>query len=141
MPKSQARKAALRAGLRSAFELSVAGQLDAAKVKYDYESESFEWLDEVSNAKCLDCGKPGYVTRKYTPDFFLENGVIIEAKGRFTVKDRKIALAMKEQGRDIRLVFQFDNKLSRKSTTRYTEWCDKHDIECAVKEIPEEWIK
>lgn len=109
-------------------------------VRYDYERESYPWVEEVPNAYCPDCGVCGVANRSYTPDFFLENGVIIEAKGRFTPKDRKIALAMKDQGIEIKMLFQFNNKLSRKSKTRYSEWCEKNDIDYAVREVPEEWI-
>lgn len=142
MPRhSKKRQAARSKGLRSGFELEVAAMLDEKGISYDYETETFSWQEKIPNARCGECGGSAYVDRSYTPDFFLSNGTIIEAKGRFTVKDRKIASAMKEQGRDIKLVFQFNNKLSRKSKTRYTEWCEKLGIDCAVREVPDGWIQ
>jgi hypothetical protein len=137
--RSRARRAAKAVGLRSGFELSVAEQLDKLGVEYTYESETYPWQEKIARAKCGDCGGAAFAPRKYTPDFFLSNGVVIEAKGRFTVQDRKIALAMREQGIEIRYVFQFDNRLSKKSDTRYSDWCDKYDLWWAVKEVPKEW--
>lgn len=114
--------------------------LDEAGMSFEYERESFLWEDVIPNAKCEDCGGKAVCVRSYTPDFFLNNGVIIEAKGRFTVKDRKISLAMKKQGIHVVMLFQFDNKLSRKSKTRYSEWCTQHGIDYAIRELKEEWL-
>ncbi len=120
--------------------MEIAELLRHKEVSYEYERESFPWVECVPNAYCPSCGQPGVARRSYTPDFFLENGVIVEAKGRFTPKDRKIALAMKEMHGDLyKMVFQFNNKLSRKSKTRYSEWCTKNEIEFAIREIPDEW--
>ena len=42
---------------------------------------------------------------------------------------------------DIRMLFERDHKISKRSKTRYTEWCEKRGIVCAVgREIPKEWI-
>lgn len=120
--------------------MEVAEMLRLQEAKFDYEKESFPWLETVPNAYCPSCGQPAVARRSYTPDFFLDNGVIIEAKGRFTPKDRKIALAMKSKlGDAYKMVFQFNNKLSRKSKTRYSEWCEKHEIDFAIRQVPERW--
>lgn len=81
--------------------------------------------------------------KKYTPDFVLENGIIIEAKGRFTGSDRVKHLTLKKQrpDLDIRFVFQFDNKLSKNSKVRYSDWCDKNNFKWALREVPESWVK
>jgi hypothetical protein len=122
--------------------MEVAEMLRTQKVKYDYEKESFPWLETVPNAYCPSCKQPAIASRSYTPDFFLNNGVVVEAKGRFTPKDRKIALAMKaKMGDAYKMVFQFDNRLSRKSKTRYSQWCSKHGIDFAIRQIPPEWAK
>jgi hypothetical protein len=81
---------------------------------------------------------------KYTPDFSFNNRTfIVEAKGRFEPRHREIALAFREQYPKIEyaLLFMRDNTLSRKSETRYTEWCEKNGILCAVGMFPEAWIK
>jgi hypothetical protein len=97
-------------------------------VAFEYERESFPWVEVSPNGYCPTCGDRSVVDRSYTPDFFLPNDVIIESKGRFTPKDRKIAIAMRDAGRDVRLLFQFDNRLSRSSKTRYSGWCIKNNI-------------
>lgn len=80
--------------------------------------------------------------KRYTPDFVLPNGVIIEAKGRFTGADRVKHLTLKKQkpDLDIRFVFQYDNKLSKNSKIRYSTWCEKNGFLYAIREVPEEWV-
>ena len=116
--------------------------LQLAEVNYGYEVKSFPWTEALPNGYCPECGGGAVAKRSYTPDFFLDNGVVIESKGRFTPKDRRIALAMQaELGDDYKLLFQFNNKLSRKSKTRYSDWCTANGIDFAVREIPEAWIE
>lgn len=78
----------------------------------------------------------------YVPDWVLPNGIIIEAKGRFTAVDRAKHLLVREQHPelDIRMVFAYDNKIHKNSNTRYSDWCDKHGIIYAFKKVPQEWI-
>jgi hypothetical protein len=114
---------------RSKFEETVAKKLEEANVEYSYEAVKILYkLSEV---------------RKYTPDFILPNGIVIETKGRFVAADRKKHLLIKEQcpDVDIRFVFQNPNvKLSKVSKTSYAQWCDKNGFKWAAKEIPQEWI-
>ena len=80
----------------------------------------------------------------YTPDFVLENGIIIESKGLFSVEDRKKHLLVKAQHPeyDIRFVFQNPNtKLYKGSPTTYAMWAEKNGFKWAKKTIPEEWLK
>ena len=53
---------------------------------------------------------------RYTPDFVLPNGIIIETKGRFMPADRQKHLLIKAQYPDLDLRFVFTN--SRNSSTR-----------------------
>jgi hypothetical protein len=82
--------------------------------------------------------------RKYTPDFvLLNNGIIIESKGRFITADRQKHLMIKEQLPDLDIRFVFSNskaKLSKLSQTTYGMWCDKHGFKYADKEIPQAWL-
>lgn len=130
MRGSQRRKAAQREGYRSAFEKEIADQAkkDGIKIEYEPEDSVIEWVPK---------------TKKYLPDFVLKNGIVIEAKGRLTQQDRTKLLAVKEQYPeiDLRLVFMYDNKLSRESPTRYSEWAEKHGFKYAMKRIPKEWAK
>lgn len=129
--KSNKRKIAIKNGYKSGFEYDTALQLESKKIKFKYESEKVSFT--VPEKK-----------RTYTPDFFLPNGVIIETKGRWTLEDRKKHLLIKDQNPnlDIRIVFQNENQKIRKgSKTSYADFCTKHGILFASKEIPEDWLR
>ena len=82
--------------------------------------------------------------KKYTPDFILENGIIIETKGRFTAADRFKHWCVKEQHPEYDIRFVFSNpqaKLSKGAKSTYADWCDKHGFLYAKEKIPMEWIK
>ena len=113
--------------MRSGFELTLAKNLEERGVAFEYETLTIDYR-----------GAP----RKYKPDFILENGIIIEAKGRLTVDNRTKHLLVKAQHpeHDIRFVFQADNPINKGSTTRYSDWCEKHGFQYAIREIPQEWI-
>lgn len=83
--------------------------------------------------------------RVYNPDFELPNGIIVEYKGKLDrVAREKMALVLEQNPTlDIRMLFMRNNKLSKTSKTRYSDWCEKRGIKFAVSEngeIPEEWI-
>lgn len=82
-------------------------------------------------------------SHKYTPDFILKNGIIIESKGLFDVEDRKKHLLIQAQHPelDIRFVFSRSaSKLYKGAKTTYADWCTKYNFKFADKLIPEEWI-
>ncbi|MFZ9655730.1 MAG: hypothetical protein ACO29V_08790 [Limnohabitans sp.] len=84
------------------------------------------------------------IEAKYTPDFCLPNGVMVETKGLFSPEDRRKMLAVKEQhpGLDIRLCFQNANvKLSRapRSIT-YGQWAERHGFIWCQGHIPTSWF-
>jgi hypothetical protein len=112
---------------RSGFESKLAHQLKRSGVDFEYETLSIEY-QRLST---------------YTPDFILPNGIIIEAKGVWTVEDRAKHLLVREQHPhlDIRLVFmRASNKISKKSKTTYAMWCEKKGIKYADKVIPKSWL-
>lgn len=118
-------------GKRSDLEVQVASQLDKLGVKYAYESQKIEYT------------KPSKA-RKYLPDFTLDNGIIIEAKGLFDTSDRQKHLLVKEQhpALDIRFVFSNPNqRISKQSKTTYAMWCEKHGFKYTKGFVPEEWLK
>lgn len=123
-------KAALKHGYRSGLEDRISKQLKAAKVPVKYEEMKIEYrVNEV---------------RKYTPDFELPNGIIIESKGRFVVADRKKHLLIKKQHPELDIRFVFSNsraKINKGSKTTYGMWCEKHGFLYADRLIPKEWIK
>ena len=125
-----ATKRARKLGFRSGFEITIAKQLDAEKVKYTYETVLLPY-------------KVPQKIATYKPDFVLDNGIFIEAKGLFQTKDRQKHLLIKEQhpDKDIRFVFSNSKiKISKKSKTTYGMWCERYDILYADKKIPKEWL-
>ena len=113
---------------RSGLEERIAKTLDKLNVPYLYEVEKFKYITEST----------------YTPDFFLTNGVIIEAKGFFKPTDRRKMLAVKKMNPelDIRFVFMRDNTLTKNSKTTYTAWAEKHGFpSCIYPDIPESWLQ
>jgi len=126
--RSAKRRAAQKEGFRSAFESEIAKQARKQRIKFEYESEVIPWIP-----------KP----KKYTPDFILPNGIIVEAKGRLTVHDRAKHIAIRDQhpSLDIRFVFQYNNPITKGSKTRYTDWAEKNGFKWAMTHIPKEWAK
>lgn len=65
----------------------------------------------------------------YTPDFVLPNGIIIEAKGQFSARDRQKHLLLKTQHPDLDVRFVFSDPtdtLDKKSKTTYAKWCENN---------------
>ena len=81
---------------------------------------------------------------RYQPDFVLPvNGIVIEAKGRLDVWDRRKMVAVKKArpDLDIRFVFQNGrNRLSRHGKS-YGEWAESQGFKWAEGCIPLEWWK
>jgi hypothetical protein len=128
---SQKRAHALKNGYRSGLEEEIADTLRDKGVNFTYEETKIKYIQPASE-------------HQYTADFELENGIIIESKGRFLVADRKKHLLIKRQQPhlDIRFVFSNSNqKLNKGSRTTYAQWCVKNGFQYADKTIPEDWIK
>ena len=71
------------------------------------------------------------IAHKYTPDFKVTDNCYIETKGRFLGCERTKTLAVMKQNLNLQIVMVFqnpNNKLSKKSTTTYASWCEKHNI-------------
>ncbi len=132
---------------RSGFEARLRERLDAEGVQYVYEAEAFPLVMEVPGARCFDCDSKQIVKpSRYTPDFFFADW-IVEAKGKFTAKDRKRVMALlntfavDHQRRKFGMLFMRDNKISKSSTTRYSDWCKKMGIEFSIGWFKQEWLK
>jgi len=113
------------------LEFEIGAQLDAAQVDYEYETQVITFTEPAKS-------------RRYTPDFILPNGIIVEAKGRWDVADRRKHKLVKEQHPelDIRFVFQNPNvKIRKGSRTSYGMWADKMGLKWAHRSIPEEWLR
>lgn len=119
----------IKYGYRSGLESKVSAQLNEAGVSFEYETFKIEY--QVNE------------TRKYTPDFRLPNGIIVETKGRFIAADRKKHLLVQQQHPDLDIRFVFSNskaKLNKGAKSTYADWCQKHGFLYADKTIPEEWL-
>ena len=113
---------------RSGLEEQIAKLLTGLGVTYEYES----------------CKVPYIIQHHYHPDFILPNHVYLEAKGYWSVTDRRKIAAVKKDNPDldIRMVFQSPyNKISKRSKTTYAQWCDRHDIPWThFHDIPLDWL-
>jgi hypothetical protein len=122
----------LREGFRSGLEDKVAEQIRSVTgLPAEYEQEKIRYTKPQREAK-------------YTPDFKLPNGIIIETKGRLVTDDRQKHLLIKAQhpALDIRFVFSNSRqRISKTSETTYADWCQKHGFKFADKFIPPTWFK
>lgn len=132
---------------RSGFERNLAARLTAGGYKFAYEAQTFPIVVDVPGSRCFDCDSRRIVRpSRFTPDFFF-TGWIIEAKGKFTAKDRKRALALlntfavDHEPRKFGMLFMRDNKISKNSKTRYSDWCEAHGIPYAIGWFKQEWLK
>ena len=71
-------------GFRSGLEEAIAGNLTSKGVGFTFEELVIPYTKPERPAK-------------YTPDFVLENGIIIESKGRFLTEDRQKHLLIQKQ--------------------------------------------
>ena len=129
--RSKIRSAALKHGWRSGLEEVVSEALTAAGVRFKYEPVALEYEQPATK-------------RKYTPDFWLlDNGIIVETKGRFVTEDRKKHLLVRASHPDLDIRFLFSNaraRIGKKSNTTYAMWCDAKGFKWAHRTIPDEWL-
>ena len=115
---------------RSGLEGQIAAFLQPIQKELRYEKLKIEWED--------------LSYRIYTPDFQLDNGIIIETKGMFDNDDRRKHIAIKEQHPELDIRFVFSNskaKLYKGAKSKYFEWCDKYSFKWAHRVIPYDWLK
>lgn len=118
-------------GWRSGLEQKVGAYLDEQGVPFEFEETTLRYSVPARPAR-------------YTPDFILPNGIIIETKGRWVTADRQKMALVKEQhpDLDIRMVFSRSaTKISKTSKTTYAMWCIKHGFPFADRMPPEDWLK
>lgn len=123
----------LEHGFRSGLEEKVAAELAAKGIAVLYE-------DPNSVIRYVKPEEPS----RYTPDFVLPNGIIVETKGRFVSADRKKHKLIKAQhpDKDIRFVFSNSKqRISKTSTTTYAMWCEQYGFKYSDRSIPEAWLK
>ena len=101
---------------RSGLESGLADWLRSKGVVFGYETPE----------SLIKYTVPARVAR-YTPDFVLPNGIIIETKGQFVSADRKKHLLVREEYPELDIRFVFSNanaRIGQKSDTRYADWCE-----------------
>lgn len=126
-----AQKRGLKEGYRSGLEDKLADQLTVAGLKVLYEVLRVDY--EVPAR-----------TARYTPDLLLDNGIIIEGKGRFVSDDRAKHRLVKAQHPDLDIRFVFSRSaqtISKTSKTTYGDWCVHYGFQFADKLIPTAWLK
>jgi hypothetical protein len=127
---------------KSQFERGIAANLTKRSIKFEYEPHKITYWLKTRCAKCKNCGsKDVFEKHSYTPDFILSNGIVIEAKGKFTSENRTKMLSVIESNPelDIRMLFMKDNWLTKNHGHRYSDWCEKHGIPYAFLKVPQEW--
>lgn len=116
---------------RSRFEFRVASELEHSGVPYAYEDHEVRYVQPEAY-------------RRYTPDFVLPNGIILEVKGLLTGDDRQKHLWIKDQFPDLDIRFVFmnpSNKIYKGSKTTYAKWATTNGfMYCRGPHIPDEWI-
>ena len=128
--KLSKRRTAIKLGFRSGFENEIYKQIERKGEQPKYETFKINYVIPESK-------------HTYTPDFILDNGIIIETKGRFLTADRKKHLLIKKQHPELDIRFLFQNakaKINKGSKTTYADWCEKHGFIYADKNIPQDWF-
>ncbi|WP_316172999.1 hypothetical protein [Bradyrhizobium sp. SZCCHNRI2049] len=128
--KKSSKEVGLIHGFRSGLEDKVAQELLEAGVDFEYEKHTIKYTKPEKLAK-------------YTPDFVLPNGIIVETKGRFLTDDRQKMIQIKLQHPDLDIRFVFSRSkqtIGKKSKTTYAMWCDKHGFPYADVSIPRSWL-
>lgn len=117
-------------GYRSGLERAVADHLRDLGVDATYEGFTLQYV------------KPSRPSR-YTPDFVLPNGIIVETKGRFVTADRQKHLFIRDSHPDLDIRFVFTNpnsRIGKQSATTYAAWCSARGFTFAHRLIPQAWI-
>lgn len=144
-PYNRNRFRGIKEGYRSGLEEALGAFFKSLGLNVEYEPKD---------------GKINYIqpetSRKYTPDFILPNGIVIESKGLFNSDDRKKHLLIKEQypNLDLRFIFSGDphkKYLTKAKASSYADWCNKHGFKYAwvtkrkggsdFSNIPKDWFK
>lgn len=121
----------LGSGFRSQLEEKIAADLEKNKVAFQYENHVLPYVKPASN-------------HKYSVDFILPNGILIEAKGLLDLEDRKKHLLIKAQYPDLDIRFVLSSsrtKISSGSKTTIGEWMERNGYIFAEKLVPKAWLK
>lgn len=114
------------AGFRSGFERTLDQQLRSSGVGYSYETMKIAYVLEGT----------------YNPDFILDNGIIIEAKGYLDAVAKRKMIAVKKQHPELDIRFVFQSSATKVAGGKQTnaDWARKNGFQHAEQRIPEEWF-
>lgn len=129
MQRGSAKGAGLKHGFRSGLEHAIAKDMQSRGVPVIYETTRFAYV--VPEKRHF-----------YTPDFWLPNGIILEAKGIFDATDRAKHLLVKAQYPDLDIRFIFTRSkapIGPGSKTTLAMWCERFGYKYADKTIPPDW--
>ena len=114
------------AGFRSGFERTINANLLSRGVKFTYETLQVPYI----------------LTGTYNPDFILESGIIIEAKGLLDRESKRKMIAVKKQHPelDIRFIFADGDKKVPGTKQTHGQWASRNGYKWADREVPEEWL-
>lgn len=143
----------------SDYERAIIDDLIERGVPYKYETARFPYATPVTNGHCEACGEFGkrVVQRRYrTLDLRLENGIVIEIKGKFPSNIRTYMrhLIRCNPYADIRFFFMRNGWQTKAKKRTYLDWARAQGIIAEVGDprekpgtkaygvggIPEEWI-
>lgn len=113
---------------RSKFEETVYNDVETRGLAVAYEPFALPYL----------------VKGNYYPDFVLDNGIIVEAKGYFDSRARAKMIAVKKHNPDLDIRFLFMNsriKVRKGSKFTYADWCAKYGFPFADGLIPQQWFE
>lgn len=130
-PTSDIRRRAVLHGYRSGMEERIDAELKAAGIERSYEILTIPYT--VPEA-----------VHRYTADFLLPNGIVVETKGRFLASDRTKHELLRKQYPDLDLRFLFqraDAPIYKGSRTTCAAWAEKRGFLWAEGRIPEAWLK
>jgi hypothetical protein len=99
------------------------------RVKYEYEAATLVYQHEP---------------QKYTPDFLLPKGLLIEYKGKMTNETRKKLLSIQRCNPDKRICLVFEkpnNKIRKGSKTTYWQWAEKNGFPWSEHYVEGKWLK
>lgn len=113
--------------------------------KSRFEETLAEQLRRLKSGARYEPYKLSYqLNLKYTPDWVLPNGVILEGKGKLDYETRRKMLAVKLANPGLKICFIFmraKNKIRKGSDTTYGDWAEQNGFLWSDGEIKKEWLK